>query len=317
MEKKVGAKLWYYALLDISGLSLLLYNDNLTTFLAFLTLHLFASIGIAFLVYLGLPSKYKEPKVYVLTFLFLFIFFIPIVSYVGFFLYVTFFKKVVKEEDFKPLYLDFKKLFLIDEVQFVRRMFGEGGVVMYIKNRNLNPELRLKAFLIISENISPQTIKLLKLGLSDTVDEIRLLSFSILSRLEKKLNDEIYKLEQEGVEKNRLKIAKLYWEFIYLNLADEIFQKIIIKRILELLDGLDSKEAKMLYLKIYLLEKNFDKIREILSTMEENEETAPYFMEIAYYDRDFDRIKELMRKYPSIRFVPKFYPIYRLWCENC
>jgi hypothetical protein len=51
--------------------------------------------------------------------------------------------------------------------------------------------------------------------------------------------------------------------------------------------------------------------------MEENEETAPYFMEIAYYDRDFDRIKELMRKYPSIRFVPKFYPIYRLWCENC
>jgi hypothetical protein len=101
-----------------------------------------------------------------------------------------------------------------------------------------------------------------------------------------------------------------------LNLADEVFQKIIIEKILDLLRGNNSKEAMMLYLKIYLLEKDFIKIKYILSKLGESQETAPYFMELAFYEKDYERLKELMKKYPDIKYIQKFYPLYRLWNED-
>jgi hypothetical protein len=303
-------------ILDAFSFGLIIFNDTLFNFIIFMIFHIIASLVITIFAYEGLPKRYKYPKKLAYFFVYSFVFFIPFISHIGFFVFNTAFKKHIKKEEFHAKYLEFDKLLIMDEVQYIKRFFGEGGVATYIKNKNLNPDMRLKAFLIISELISPLSIEFLKLGLSDNVDEIRMLSFSIISNIEKKLNDEIYELSKKDDEESRLKMAKVYWEFIYLRLADEVFQKIIIEKILDLLRGNDSKEANMLYLKIYLLEQDFIKIKFILSKMEENYETAPYFMELAFYEKDYKRLKELMRKYPEIRFIPKFYPLYRLWYED-
>ena len=302
--------------LDSIAFMLIFFYDTILMFFMFLIMHIIASIIITIFIYTGLPSRYKYPRKLAYFFVFSFVFFIPFISHIGFFVFNTLFAKHKVKEEFIPNQLEIEKILIMDEVQYVKRFFGEGGVAAYIKNKKLNSDLRLKAFLIISEMISPLNMKLLKLGLADPVDEIRMLSFAIISRIEKQINDEIYELSKSDNEENRLKIAKLYWEFIYLNLTDEVFQKIIINKILDLLRGNNSKDAKMLYLKIYLLEQDFVRIKFLLSQMEENKETAPYFMELAYYERDFKRLKELMKKYPEIQYIPKFYPLYRLWNED-
>jgi hypothetical protein len=302
--------------LDGIAFGLIFFYDTILMVFIFLLMHIVASIIITLFVYKGLPKRYKYPKKLAYFFVFSFVFFIPFISHIGFFIFNIVFSKHKIKEEFIFNQLEIEKILIMDEIQYVKRFFGEEGVAAYIKNKKLNPDLRLKAFLIISEIINPLNMEFLKLGLSDNVDEIRMLSFAIISRVEKQLNDEIYELSKNENEENRLKMAKLYWEFIYLNLADEIFQKIIINKILDLLKENSSKEAKMLYLKIYLLEQDFLKIKSLLSEMEENKETAPYFMELAYYEKDFKRLKELIKKYPEIKYIPKFYPLYRLWNED-
>jgi len=314
-------KLISYAITsDTAAFSSLAVENSLVKFLLFISMHSIASVIISFVLYNMLPSKYKKQKVFIYIFIFLFVFFIPFISYIGFFVFNKTLKQNKKEKKAVFKHIEIEKLLTIDEIQFVKRVFGEGALTTYIKNRNLNPELRLKAFLVVSEIISPVTVEFLKFGLSDTVDEIRLLSFSLINNLEKKINNEIFKIK-ELLKKNddaelRFKTAKLNWELIYLRLADETFENIIIKDIFKYLEGLDTKEANLLRLKIYLLKKEFNEIEKILSKLEINIETAPYFMELAYYKRDFETLKKLIKQYPEIRFVEKFYFIYRLWNDN-
>ncbi|RUM44771.1 MAG: hypothetical protein DSY46_04730 [Hydrogenimonas sp.] len=245
------------------------------------------------------------------------LFFIPIVLYIGFFIFNYFFKKdkKVARPHFKHIEID--KLLVIDEIQFVARFFGEGAVTTYITNRDLDPNFRLKAFLIISEIVSPTTVEFLKLGLSDTSDEIRLLSFSLINNLEKKINNEIFELkrmlQERDSESVRLKLAKLHWELIYLHLVDDTLKNIIIEEIGSYLDGIDTKDAKLLLLKIAILKRDFTQVEEILNQLDEDAETVPYLLELAFYQRDFERLQALMRQYPEIRFIEKFYSIYRLW----
>jgi hypothetical protein len=315
-------KLISYAITsDTAAFSSLAVENSLVKFLLFISMHSIASVIISFVLYNMLPSKYKkQKKSFIYIFIFLFVFFIPFISYIGFFVFNKTLKQNKKEKKAVFKHIEIEKLLTIDEIQFVKRVFGEGALTTYIKNRNLNPELRLKAFLVVSEIISPVTVEFLKFGLSDTVDEIRLLSFSLINNLEKKINNEIFKIK-ELLKKNddaelRFKTAKLNWELIYLRLADETFENIIIKDIFKYLEGLDTKEANLLRLKIYLLKKEFNEIEKILSKLEINIETAPYFMELAYYKRDFETLKKLIKQYPEIRFVEKFYFIYRLWNDN-
>jgi len=322
MSKQYKLSLYAFVL-DLNAFIGLMLKNNILKFFIFLSAHFTASIIFTFIIYkFLLPKKYKQnsPKFFLLIFIFLFTFFIPFLSYIAFFIFFILLKKM-KSKNISMNYLETEKLFFIDEIPKIQRFFGEGGVITYIYNKNLNPNMRLKAFLIISDIISPQTIKFLKLGLSDTLDEIRLFSFSIINRLEKKIQNEIFLISKElDNNKNnidmRLKLAKLKWELIYLNLVDEIFQNIIIEEILSLIKNIDLKEAKLLLIKVYLLKKDYKKVEEILNTLEESIETVPYLLEINFYKKNYEMIVDLIKKYPEIKLIEKFYFIYRLWNDN-
>ena len=316
-------KLTAYAFIsDAIAFSSLILEDNNIKVLLFLSAHSIASLMLSFVIYIYLlPKKYKYQKILVLLFIFIFVFFIPFLSYVAFFIF-SLILKAQKVKEIKFNYLESNKLFLTDEVLTIERFFGEGALLTYITNKNLNPDLRLKAFLIISDIISPTTINFMKLGLSDPIDEIRLLSFSIINNLEKKINNEIFKIKnllekKEGDEiKLKLQLSKLEWELIYLNLVDDTFQEILISEILAILDGIKIKEAKILLIKIYLLKKDYEKVKNILNTLKIDTETLPYFLEIHFYKKDYEKIKGLIKQYPEIKFIEKFYFIYRLWNDN-
>jgi len=40
------------------------------------------------------------------------------------------------------------------------------------------------------------------------------------------------------------------------------------------------------------------------------------FLEIHFYKKDYEKIKGLIKQYPEIKFIEKFYFIYRLWNDN-
>ena len=314
-------KLISYALIsDISAFSSLMIENSIAKLLIFFSMHSLASLIIAFVIYTMLPAKYKKEHIFIFVFIFLFVFFIPFISYIGFFIFNKILRSGNKEKKVEFKHIDIDKLLIIDEILIVKRIFGEGGLSTYIKNKNLDPNLRLKAFLIISEIISPKTVEFLKLGLSDTIDEIRLLSFSLINNLEKRINNEIFKikelLKKEDKIEWRVKLAKLNWELIYFRLADETFEKILIDEIFKYLEGIESKDANILRLKVYLLLKDIENVEKVLNNMKLDIESAPYFMELAYYKRDFKRLKELIKQYPDIKFVSRFYSIYRLWNDN-
>ena len=319
----VKYKLMSYAFVSdtVAFMSLILKNDTAKIFL-FIFSHSLASLIIALTVYLYLvPKKYKFQKFLIVLFVFTFAFFIPFLSYIAFFVFSIILRQK-KSKEVKFNFIETSNLFLTDEVMEVKRFFGESALSTYITNKNLNPEMRLKAFLIVSNLISPHTMKFIKLGLSDPVDEIRLLSFSIINSLEKKINNEIFKIKQllEKKEEDRIKLklqlVKLNWELIYLNLVDDTFQEILIKEILETLKGIETKEAKMMLIKIYLLQKDYKKLEEVLNSLEVNNTTVPYFLELYFYKKNYQMVKKLIQQYPEIRFIEKFYFIYRLWNDN-
>ncbi|ACM92353.1 hypothetical protein NAMH_1431 [Nautilia profundicola AmH] len=259
-------------------------------------------------------------KYFIFLFVFMFVFFMPVLAYIGLLIfYLILIKKTKKtEDDFK--HIEVEKLLTMDELLLIKRFLGEGAIVSYITNQDLNPDLRLKAFIIISEIISPLSIQFLKFGLRDKNDEIRLLCFSLINSLDEKINNEIFKLNKILKNSNakdlKLKLAKLYWEMIYLQLADETFKEYYINNIIDILKNNSSKEAKMILLRVYLMKKDYENVSKILEQLEINSDTVTYFIEAAYYKKDFKTVKKLIEQYPEIKYIEKFYNIYRLWHDT-
>lgn len=64
--------------------------------------------------------------------------------------------------------------------------------------------LEIKSILFLTEVKSPESVRLLRYGLSDENDEIRLLSFSVLDKIEKRLSEQIHN-NLEKLKKQRMK----------------------------------------------------------------------------------------------------------------
>jgi tetratricopeptide (TPR) repeat protein len=218
-----------------------------------------------------------------------------------------------------------ERFMMMNDVIEVKREFGEGGLLTFINNDNFEANHRLKAFLIISELKTPQNIQLLKKGLMDKNDEVRLLSFSILNNLENNLNDKLHYfkelLEKEKDIQYNKKIAKLYWEFIYFNLVDNDFKAFFLQEIhsnlKKVLDKFpNDNEALLLLGKLYMSQKNYEKAFEVFSKIEQTQESAPFLIELYFYKKDYKKVKEIIISHPEIKFMEKFYFIYRLWNDK-
>ncbi len=306
------------AIIELIAIFLLYYTQfKINLFLIFI-MHLISSLISSIVGFIILPDRFKKDKKYTFIFLFVFAFTLSILSIPAFIIFSqTLYKQKDDDKDYyDTLFID--KLLILDEIKLQKRFLGEGGIDIYIKNKNLNPNLRLKAFLIISEITSPLSVEYFKLGLSDTNDEIRLLSFSQINSLEKKINNEIFSLNQKLKENPnnidiKVQIAKLNWEIVYLRLADETFEKIILKKIIELLDGIETEDALYLLLKIYIKQKDYQKADEIIKKLGINLETVQYALEIEYYKKNYKKVVELIKAHPDIRLLERFDFIYRLW----
>lgn len=279
------------------GLSGLLIFSSVEGLILYLCFHAIASSLIGSALFLFLPSRYKVEtnKKLLLAETILVIFLIGPLGVLGGVL--LYFMLLKRHEPLLPIEKLFTEELIIPKVE--KRVFGEA----------VGEKLSEKLILLIMKFPSLQSMSRLKRALSVDEDEIRLIAFSAISRMEKEIFEKINFLLKE-LEKTRepkklfqiySSLAELYWEPVFLSIADEELAEFYLKTAAEYgLKALNIKEdSKLLYLlgRIYLRLKEYNRAEEFLrKAMEKGmpiEKVAPYLLEIFFTKRDWKSIKEL------------------------
>jgi len=258
------SKVYLSILSEGAGLSSLILLTGIKGLILYLIFHGVASFLVANLIYLLLPKKYKSRRWNrLLLFAIALIVFLtgPLGVLGGLLFYFMLLKK-------PSISIPVEKLFFenITIPQVEKSSFGEAQI----------EKLHDRLILFLTKYPTPRSIQLLKRALSSEQDEVRLLAFSAISKMEKdifeRINLLIKELEKvktpEELYRISSSLAELYWELVYLGIAEEELAEFYLRTALEY--GLKaseiSKDGKLLFLigRIYLRLKDYEKAEEFL-----------------------------------------------------
>ncbi len=316
-------------LLEIGALSALTHENQIAALILFFVLHILASALIGFAIWLVIPKKYKNPKLLSYMLIALICFIVPLLSIIGFLVYAVILRRI-KESIYLPVKkADFSEI-ILEKIVLNKRTYGESSLKVFAMKKDLATELRLKAFLLLTELKTPKSIELIKMGLKDPNDEIRLLSFSVINRLEKEINDKIHQelllLQKCEDPKERAlihkELSRLYWEYIYIGLADEEYQKYIFEQIeqnaLKALEKLPTDPYLYITMgKLSLRQKDTQSAMEYFQKAVKygaaEYKTLPFLAEILYQRGEYARVRDIFIKNRYLKLDPFLYPIATLW----
>ncbi|MGB9766760.1 MAG: tetratricopeptide repeat protein [Sulfurihydrogenibium sp.] len=233
-----------------------------------------------------------------------------------------------KNIEYKPIETFSIEEIYNEDIEFSGRKFGEGGLVGIIKSENAPKVLKEKAFLTLTDLRSPSVFNLIKENLSNPVDEIRLLAFSIISKFEKDLTEKIHELEkklkeeisQEEKAEIYKDLAQIYWDFVLYNLVDEEFKEFMLKTAEDYaFKSLQIKENPYVYFllgRMYLRKKKIEEsLNYLLKAYNDKalrQKVIPYLAECYFYKKDFSQVKNLMKEIDltidlRIKFIRDFW----------
>ena len=312
------AKAYLSILSEGTGISGLIFFSGIKGLIFYLIFHTLASFLIGSLIFILLPPRYRlnTNKVLLLSAIVLLIFLTgPLGVFGGFLLYIMLLKR-------KSVSLPVEKLFIeeiiIPEVE--KRTFGEA----------VGEKLNEKLILLLTKFPSSQSMQILKRALAVDKDEVRLIAFAAISRMEKEIFERINLLlreldrakNEEELFRIYASLAELYWEPVFLNIADEELEEFYLKTALEYgIKALEIREdEKILFLigRIYLRLKEYERAEYFLIKATERgmplEKVAPYLMEVYFVKRDWESLKKLS-VYLREKVIPdaKALSIIRVW----
>lgn len=257
-----------------------------------------------------LPTRFREPRGYILGLLFSFSFFIPLVGVFGFFgavLMGLYWQRKKRHHPFDSMFLpEFDLVSREPEIKF-----GSGGVKACLDNAAMPPHRRLQALLTM-QSVSPRTSNpVLQNLLNDSGEDIRLVAYGLLDGREKKINHQIYDELQrlESTQNSAIRLislrhlAELEWEFVYTTLAQGDLRKRALSQALGYLDqalDIDPLQAGLWFLKgrVQLERQQYAEARFAFDTAQQHglvvARLYPYYAELAFAQRDFYRVKQLL-----------------------
>lgn len=218
----------------------------------------------------------------------------------------------------------------------IKRTFGEASLSMSMNDEHIPVSKRLVALTMLSEKTGKQSIGLIKQMLSSGNDELRLFSFSVVDAVEHSLHDQIHKahtlIESDSSPEtlrrlNIKKLAFLYWELVYLELADEVLTRFLLEEAVRycqkaLQQNPRDMELYLLLGKIALrrgdesaAETALQRAAAMKSTNDKNgiRLLQPYLAEIHYRKRRFDSVKAIISGSGHFRLHSTTDPVYRMW----
>ncbi len=198
--------------------------------------------------------------------------------------------------------------------------FGEGGLIGVVRHAN-DPERRLQAVLASRQLPGRESVPILKFALKDPIDDVRLLAYSLLDRMELDINARIKRLldslkESEEGSRGHLyfKLAHEYWELAYAGLAHGEVMGHLLSQVRENAEhGLEldpgNSQLHLLLGRLHLKTQDLDSAsfhlqRAIECGFPQNA-IAPYEAELAFAYRDFDRVRERLRATDPTRLMTR------------
>lgn len=212
-------------------------------------------------------SLHKNNRITNIAFMFLFNYTMPVIGYI-FSIWITWYLKNIKYEKIvlhtNILNLDEFRLSFLK----IERIFGEGSMKELMTSEYASKSKKLKALSSLSNNHSPENLKVIRETLSSKDDEIRMFGYAIINKAEKNLNvkmnkqlqkyntskaflslvdesdelDERVEEERENVAEAANALAHLYWEMIYTELSHESLKQGFLEEVVKY-----TEEAKEYY----------------------------------------------------------------------
>ena len=189
------------ASLEVAALSMLTNTPTLAHLAGYFVLHAMASTLVAFLAWVLLPTRYKQPVAPACALLWAFAFFIPALGVTALLLVVQVarrFPRVLRTERYVTV--------LMPEFSGVQREATQRSDIKasdarrILKDTSLPLETRLRV-LVALQVIQPKAAVPLLMGLlSDPSEDIRLLAYSMVDTWEKDLVQQIQRADQALVE---------------------------------------------------------------------------------------------------------------------
>ena len=305
-------------------------EGNPVNLLGFLALHGLASLCLAAILTAGLPQHMRRPAPAVITLLFGFSFFIPVLGLIGMIvgaLVSRFLPRIVPElpyAEIPPIEFEFPPREIRE-----RTKYGPGGLTSRLRDAGVPKETRFKSLLAL-QGMPPKIANpLLQEMLGDTADEVRLVAYGILDNQEKIINqhihDEVTKLREADSSEMQLialrRLAELYWELVYGGLVhgdvrDHAMSET--ERFLNQAMQIVPDDAGLWFLKGKLLLYKRDNAAEaalhraVANGLEEGRVLA-YLGQLAFERRDYAEVRRVFSSLSEAQYAPRLKQAVKYW----
>lgn len=294
-----------------------------------LFLHGVASLLLAEGLRLTLPTHYQRPAIGIILLFFLLLFLLPGLGLLGIALAVVPALSVAAPQrathwqtlDLPPLP---HQPLIPPSADATAMREGLTSVLSYSDS----PVHRQEAILACRHLPRRQATGLLRLGLADTTDDVRLLAYSMLSSIERDLDERIQMLTRSS-ERNgdpfgnhAEALAMLHWEYDYINLAQgstaHLFLTQAKKYIDRAINSHSSAHRQLLRGRLCLALGDSREAEAAFSQCEtlgmDDDDLAPYRAELAFKTNRFSTVREhLAHISPTAQQHPMLHPLVEYW----
>ncbi|KAF1041249.1 MAG: hypothetical protein GAK35_03445 [Herbaspirillum frisingense] len=308
---------------EVASLALLLQGGvGLAVIGGYLALHVASSA-------LVVPPRYRQPRVWLLAYLFFFNFFIPVAGIVCAVTALAI--GVLWPKDEAEDHFDVTES---PEFVTVRRREGSGfsgnRVRAQLSNIGTPVDKRLNALVAIQSTPTRASGDSLRNLLADPADDVRLLAYGILDGKEKKITQRIVDIrthlgsvtDPETLAMMHQQVAELYQELIYQNLVQGDLLNYSCAQMREhakaaLAINKQQPGLWFMLVRLELMTGNIPGTAEALQNAYEHGfsrvRLLPYLAELSYLERDYEQVRKLfieMAYNPSVSANPQ---LHRFW----
>lgn len=287
----------------------LLTSDATSGFGLLAALHALVSILIAWIAVLRLPADHRGPPAASFAFVASFAFFVPVLGALSVIAGFVLAKRLPRQRRSLIWHTTRRPDLPVAPVPAGdRRVYTAGGLVDVLRHA-ASPEKRMRAVVATRQLPHRQAVPILRLGLRDPADDVRLFAYALLDGKDGAINSRIDALRTDatGEGDHRARHARLaaeYWELSYLGLSQGRSREHCLERAWayagEALDGRHVGAMQLLRGRTALAQGRLHAARDAFLAAEEHgiaaAATAPYLAELAYRERRFEQVPRYLRR---------------------
>ena len=297
----------------LESLSLYVINSDVFSeggWLYYFITHGLAAICFTCLCWLFLSNNHKKHGITSLSFVLVISLFMPIIGMIGLVFSLVLALNLPKPQK-NYEWRSVEQLVLPKSPDAPNNLSYGMGALRGILSFTNNETQRLAAVNAICYLPDKEAIPLFKIALNDLSDDVRLLAYSSLDKIEFKINETIEHLQKKlAVKPNAItahQIAQNYWELYYLGLADSPLKDHYLVKAQEYLLLACKHESlpkvNLLLGKVLLAQEDYS---QAISSLEEAlkggllmKQVAPYLAEAAFMMKNYTKVRQYMMYLPK------------------